>query len=265
MEVLKRLKIELKAAVEAGGPSEETFYKEWDNGQRKQYIEDHPNSKFAQEDKSGSKSNPQEKNEYSDKSDDDLNNQIKKLQEELERRKKVTEAPKAPEKKEALVKKPEEVKKPEFKERETGESKRLGKVNITDTGVEVNDKDKDILRSVSGQLSDGIWENSRAMEKYWRNLDFDEKDGNLVIHTKSEGWDNPFRAMDDQKIREYVAGKIKQIVKTELRDNGADERNNWNRNNDTELDYLTRNNENPITVKDAYKLYDALLGRKARN
>ena len=217
MHILNRLKIELKAAVEAGGPSEETFYKEWSEDQRKSYIDEHPNSKFAQKDSS----NPETK--------------------------------------------PKEVKKPEFKERETGKNGWLGKVNITDTGVKVNDKDKDILRSVSGQLSDGIWENSRAMEKYWSNLDFDEKDGNLVIHTKSEGWDNPFRAMDDQKIRDYVAGKIKQIVKIELRDKGVDDKANWNRNNDMKLDYLSRKRDNPITIKDAYKLYDTLLGRKSRS
>ena len=217
MHILNRLKIELKAAVEAGGPSEETFYKEWSEDQRKSYIDEHPNSRFAQKDNSNSET------------------------------------------------KPKEVKKPEFKERETGKNDWLGKVNITDTGVKVNDKDKDILRSVSGQLSDGIWENSRAMEKYWQNLDFDEKDGNLVIHTKSEGWDNPFRAMDDQKIRDYVAGKIKQIVKIELRDNGMDDKANWNRNNDMKLDYLSRKRDNPITIKDAYKLYDALLGRKPRS
>lgn len=47
--ILNRLKIELKAAVEAGGPSEETFYKEWNDSQRKQYVTEHPDSKYAQE------------------------------------------------------------------------------------------------------------------------------------------------------------------------------------------------------------------------
>ena len=31
MHILNKLKIELKAAIEAGGPSEETFYKEWND------------------------------------------------------------------------------------------------------------------------------------------------------------------------------------------------------------------------------------------
>lgn len=55
MHILNRLKIELKAAVEAGGPSEETFYKEWSEDQRKSYIDEHPNSRFAQEKESGNK------------------------------------------------------------------------------------------------------------------------------------------------------------------------------------------------------------------
>ena len=28
----------------------------------------------------------------------------------------------------------------------------------------------DVCRSVIGQLSDGIWENSPVMNKYWRNI-----------------------------------------------------------------------------------------------
>ena len=65
MHILNQLKIELKAAIEAGGPSEETFYKVWNDDQRKSYIDEHPNSKFAQEKESGN--NPAETNPARDK------------------------------------------------------------------------------------------------------------------------------------------------------------------------------------------------------
>ena len=49
MHILKKLKNEITSLVQAGGPSEETFYKEWSEIQRKEYLDEHPNSKFAQE------------------------------------------------------------------------------------------------------------------------------------------------------------------------------------------------------------------------
>lgn len=59
MNILQKLKNELKVQVEAGGPSEETFYKKWDANQRKSYIDEHPNSKFApKEDNRSIKTNP---------------------------------------------------------------------------------------------------------------------------------------------------------------------------------------------------------------
>jgi hypothetical protein len=34
------------------------------------------------------------------------------------------------------------------------------------TGIKANDKFREILSGVIGQMSDGIWENTRSMEKY---------------------------------------------------------------------------------------------------
>ncbi|MCK9154792.1 MAG: hypothetical protein M0P12_01620 [Paludibacteraceae bacterium] len=39
-----------------------------------------------------------------------------------------------------------------------------------DTGL-VGEVEYRVLSSVFGQLSDGYWENSRAMQKYWKNAD----------------------------------------------------------------------------------------------
>ena len=45
--------------------------------------------------------------------------------------------------------------------------------------------DKAILESTMGQLSDGIWENSRQMEKYWFGATFSQDDkGNVELRYK---------------------------------------------------------------------------------
>ena len=40
------------------------------------------------------------------------------------------------------------------------------------THIKSTAKRLNILSSVIGQMSDGIWENTRSMEKYWKSLDF---------------------------------------------------------------------------------------------
>ena len=119
----------------------------------------------------------------------------------------------------------------------------------------------EILRSIEGQLSDGYWENSIAMEKYWKNehviLD-DEKNEFVIAVSADQGkwklepyrysyreqrmlkqnkWhENPFYKMSDEKILNWFASKIKQIVKVEEKDNNGS--NWWTKNLERELDYL---------------------------
>ena len=77
MHILTKLKMELKAAVEAGGPSEETFYKEWDDKQRKDYINEHPQSKFAQKENNKNVENKENKGwKKSDALDDAIQKNI---------------------------------------------------------------------------------------------------------------------------------------------------------------------------------------------
>lgn len=120
-----------------------------------------------------------------------------------------------------------------------------------------------VLASVIGQLSDGIWENSRTMEKYWRNISVkknsDEKI-QLEVNTESyingyhKTYDNPFHKMDDFQIKFWFADKIKQIVKIEQKDSG--QKNFWKRDCTRQLDYLR-----DVTVRDAYYAYDVLKER----
>ena len=133
---------------------------------------------------------------------------------------------------------------------------------IINTGIPSTDnKSKEILSSVIGQLSDGIWENSPGMAKYWQNLDVDTKDNNIVI---VEDIYSPFWKYSsterDKKVLEFFANKIKQIIKTEI-DDGNDNLE-WDRNCTGVSDYLGYKEE--ITVRDAYKVYDKLKGRKDR-
>lgn len=65
--------------------------------------------------------------------------------------------------------------------------------------------------------------------------------------------------MPDSEVCAYMAKKIKQVVKIEYEDGNSDA--TWERNNDTPLDYM----HDGVTVADAYKTYDALLGRPDRS
>ena len=115
----------------------------------------------------------------------------------------------------------------------------------------------DVLNSVCGQLSDGIWENSPGMEKYWRYFTVDN--GNILVDTQN--WSSGFHNKSEEQIRKWLAGKVKQIVKTEMEDWG--DVGAWDRGNDTHLRYMGYGNNAP-TVKDAYRVYDKLMGRKDR-
>ena len=51
-----------------------------------------------------------------------------------------------------------------------------------------------ILNSILGQLSDGIWENSRAAEKYWKSLSINVDDDNFITYQVHIVKDNDFTA-----------------------------------------------------------------------
>lgn len=135
---------------------------------------------------------------------------------------------------------------------------RDGWFRFTDTGIPATDrKSFEILESVIGQLSDGIWENSPSMGKYWKNLHIDTRDGNIIIN---ETYNSPFRWDDQKKVLEFFANKVKQIIKTEIEDGRSDLE--WKRDCTGVSDYLGYKEQ--ITVRDAYKVYDQLKGRKPR-
>lgn len=121
-----------------------------------------------------------------------------------------------------------------------------------------------IIQSVEGQLSDGMWENSPAMEGYWlfecAGLENDE----VVLYISNEIYDmwcqkwkyNKFAGKSETWIKEWFANKIKQIIKQEIVD-WKTPGMNWKRNCTTESCYM----HDGVTVQDCYRAYDQLKSR----
>lgn len=129
----------------------------------------------------------------------------------------------------------------------------------------------EILNAVAGQLSDGLWENSRGYDKYWTNFSVKRLDDNRVVfivntdsYTRYCGrfLDNPFYNMSETEFLAWYAGKLKAVIRAEAKDNNW-KKGWWKRTNTTNKSiYL--NYKLDITVADIYCVYDELLGRKSR-
>lgn len=121
---------------------------------------------------------------------------------------------------------------------------------VVNTGIKATPKFREILGSVIGQMSDGIWENTRSMEKYWKSLRYDvDQAGHIIIEDRYYVCANPV---------DFFANKIKQIVKIEADDNPHDGIV-WSRSCSATTTYL--NYYENITIGDCYELYELLKGR----
>lgn len=133
---------------------------------------------------------------------------------------------------------------------------------------------KEVLDAVLGQFSDGMWENSRAMDRYWRFADVTtDPDGRVVIEVKTKRFiyentgrgscretRNGFADMTDGQVLEFFAGKAKRVMQQELKDENIEK--GWRRDNTGfRTGYLNYNEE--ITVADVYAIYDRLMNRPA--
>ena len=130
----------------------------------------------------------------------------------------------------------------------------------------------DAIDSVFGQLSDGIWENSRRMEQYWQFAHVErDLNGEVVIvvdkiNGKIHGYDskckwtsNAFAKMTDNQVLEFLGKKLREIVNIEFKDKDLTPDHSSQRT----MEYLTRNT--PITAEMAYVLADILLGKNVDN
>ncbi len=128
----------------------------------------------------------------------------------------------------------------------------------------------DALESVMGQLSDGYWENSPRMQKYWSFADIGRAaDGEVVIEVDTAGkvwvdrtwryYSNPYAEMTDIEILKFFANKMKAVAKVEMKDKNAGDQ--WRRDSGMELHYLSQWSE--LAVSEVYCVYEALKGRAA--
>ena len=120
---------------------------------------------------------------------------------------------------------------------------------------------KSILEDLEGQLSDGKWENTPAMEKYWLNMDFADNNGEIVLRTRKGGttWQgkyvyNPFLGVDAMWVRTWLAKHLKILAQDEVGSEG------WKRDNEQPLSSFS----DGTTVAMVYAVYDILKDRPAR-
>ncbi len=131
------------------------------------------------------------------------------------------------------------------------------------------DRAYEILEAVSGQMSDGLWENSRGYDKYWTNFRVKRLDDNSIVFVLNADsytrycdryLENPFWRMKDAEFLAWYASKLKTVIRAEAKDNNWT-KGWWKRTNTTNKSiYL--NYKLDITVADIYCVYDELLGRQ---
>lgn len=120
----------------------------------------------------------------------------------------------------------------------------LRKIKFTDVP---NKKYKEIINSVIGQLSDGIWENVNMSQGWWVYGE-GSNDGTTInvsmeYYNRYHNCHNPYIRMTDAQIIKYFANKIKQIVLIELEDEYYEENLKKMFGDDKFLYYYSEENE----------------------
>lgn len=129
--------------------------------------------------------------------------------------------------------------------------------HLVDLGLDA--KFKDMIDSVFGQLSDGYWENSPRMRGYWKFATPILKDNKIYLEIDNAHWNddgahtvyNLWDGMSDARVKQFLADKIKFLVKEE----GL----KWDRGNTNTTDYLSYSDT--YSVEDCYYAYELLKGR----
>lgn len=125
-------------------------------------------------------------------------------------------------------------------------------------------KENEVLNSVIGQMSDGIWENSSSMNGYWMFANVTPSN-EILIDTKPYSYRygnsnrpirNKFSDMSDDQVVKFFATKIKQIVKEFCMDHDLTFKDCWNAECDIPCDYLGY--QEKVTIGDAFEIYRAL-------
>lgn len=140
---------------------------------------------------------------------------------------------------------------------------------VINTGL-TDDISLQVLMNTLGQLSDGIWENSRNAERYWPFAEAKMIKGNvcLVINNnlyKDQHYANGFRLdlkMDPIRIKDYFAKKVQAVVRTNNKD-CPNKGIKCTAKCEAPLDYMSHYTNPDVVIRacDAYKVYDALRNK----
>jgi len=126
----------------------------------------------------------------------------------------------------------------------------------------------EVIDSVMGQLSDGMWENSnnKSITDMWSCTDVEDDGKNIILKiydsssysygSKYNSWFNA----DEKKIFNYIADHAKQVVKYFEKEDGP--KYAWDRMNKAEASGFGGHGCPDITISDVYRVYDGLKGRK---
>lgn len=123
-----------------------------------------------------------------------------------------------------------------------------------------------VLRSVLGQLSDGMWENSRKAERYWPFAEAEMVKGNVCLVISNDVYHGSYTngffhdlAMNPELIKKYFARKIQAVVRENAKDY-PDAGIRCTAKCTAELDYMSDydNYDNKIRACDAHKVVKAL-------
>lgn len=134
-----------------------------------------------------------------------------------------------------------------------------------------NETRAEVIDSVLGQLSDGIWENSNGMNKYWMFADVDGTNLDISDEMYENSYSyyrnptrNGFYGKSEKEIKDWFANKAKQVVKIWAEAYGKNPKIIWDRNNTDVVDYMGGHNVPNVTVADVYECYDFLKGRSGK-
>lgn len=133
---------------------------------------------------------------------------------------------------------------------------------IVQTGLKGN-KAKEILSSVLGQMSDGIWENSNqpGYVRWWYPINIKMEgenveivvDENFMFKWCGQWYQNPYVGKTEIHIKNFLSRKLKQIVKIEQNDYGYDK-------NDLSIISKYVGYEEKITLQDCLETAKFLKG-----
>lgn len=127
----------------------------------------------------------------------------------------------------------------------------------------------EVIDSVIGQLSDGIWENNGSMNKYWmfarvKGTDLEISENYSKSYGSSRIIWNGFDGKSESEIKNWFANKAKQVVKIWAEDYHKDPKVVWDRNNADVVTYMGGHDVRNVTVADVYECYDFLKGRSGK-